>query len=102
MTNRHFKLAITESAYHAVLDTVSQIDIFDPLPVLNYNSESKAYKISADSAKHVREIECKNKKDNQQLVYQVGRLRMFIESQKLVEQVNGKKLDYLNGNFVIS
>ncbi len=102
MIKQHFKLAITESAYYAVLDTISQMDVFNPLAVLSYNSEINAYEISADSAKHVEEIKCKYGKENQPLIYQVGRLRMLIESQNLVEQVNGKKLDYLNGNFLIS
>lgn len=63
MIKQHFKLAITESAYYAVLDTISQMDIFDPLPVLSYNSENDAYEISADSAKHVEDIKCKYEKE---------------------------------------
>ncbi len=101
MTNKQFKLAITESAYYAVLDTISQMKIFDPLPVLNYNSKTKTYEISAYSAKHVNEIENKCTKENRQLIYQVGRLRMFIEDIKLLKQINGKNIDYLNGNFII-
>lgn len=94
MIKKHFKLAITESAYYTILDVVSQANLTDPLPSLNYNNETKIYEISTYSSNYLKE--------NQPPIYQVGRLKMIIESSKLLDQVNGRKLDYLNGNFIIS
>jgi len=94
MINKYFKLAITESAYYAILDVVSQANLTDPLPALSYNGETKIYEISTYSSNYLKE--------NQLPIYQVGRLRIIIESTKLVNQINGENLDYLNGNFIIS
>lgn len=37
MVKRDLKLTITEAAYFAVLDRVSQSKLIDPLPLLSYN-----------------------------------------------------------------
>lgn len=67
--------------------------IVDPLPVLSYNSETKTYEISSYNTKYAEEIQAPT--------YQVGRLKIIIEDPILLENIYGKKLDYINDVFVI-
>jgi len=102
MIAEQFNLTITESAYYAVLNIVSQMNLIDPLPALTYNDKIKAYEISAYSLISVNEIKNKYAKENRQLVYQIGRLNMLIENPELIKQINGKCLNYINGSFIIT
>lgn len=91
MKNSRFKLAITEAAYYAVLDAALTPELINPLPVLKYNIDTGTCNIFGRNSKDV----------DMSLVHQVGRLIFIIEDQELLMQLNGKTLDYINGEFVI-
>jgi len=91
MKNSRFKLAITEAAYYAVLDAALTPELTNPLPVLKYNIDTGTCNIFGRNSKGV----------DMNLVHQVGRINFVIEDQELLVYLNGKTLDYINGEFVI-
>ncbi len=76
-------LKITEVAYYKLLDLVLPNDI----PVLDY----------ADGVCTI------TKRDTSAInnVYEVGRIVMIIDDASIIEQVSGKILDYVDGDYII-
>lgn len=99
--NPKLKLELTERAYYAILDQTIKHELFDPLPVLRYNADSDSFEIGAMTSKDVDKLKVIYNQNNQQLVYQVGRINICIEEQELVEKVTGMLLDYLEGDFIL-
>ena len=102
MRKRRLILSITEDAYHAVLNKTFEQGLSDPMPALKYNKQSKEYEFSSYSGSYVDNLEKEFDHNNKQLIYPVGRINICIEDLDLVEQINGKTLDYFNGHFVVN
>ncbi len=102
MSKSSLNLAITESAYHAVLNKIFSQSLTDPLPALNYNKQIKKYEVGAYDSTDVKKLKKEYAQKNQQLIYQVGRINICIENAHLIKQINGKTLDYISGEFLIN